>query len=75
MESMQEFSLLFQPPLTIRNCLPCEVTITLMDTNSLMQNLTIDVGSSVEVYSYDLSRKIQMSMQLQVGCDNLETST
>lgn len=46
-----------------------------MDTNSLMQNLTIDVGSSVEVYSYDLSRKIQMSMQLQVGCDNLETST
>jgi len=75
MESMQEFSLLFQPPLTIRNCLPCEIIITLVDSNSLTQNYTIDVGSSVEVHSYDLSRKIHMSMQLQVSCDNLETST
>lgn len=66
MEFMPEFTLSFQPPLTILNCLPCEIMVNLTDTNSRPQQFSIDVGASIKVYSYDLSRKIHLAMQLQV---------
>ncbi len=65
-QSMPEFTLSFQPPLTIRNCLPCEITITLTDSSARPQHFDVGVGGSIEVYSYDMSRKIHMAMQLQV---------
>ena len=67
-QSMPEFTLSFQPPLTIRNCLPCEISITLTDSSSKPQIFNVDVGGSVEVYCYDMSRKIHLAMQLQVQC-------
>ncbi len=71
MEFMPEFTLSFQPPLTILNCLPCEIMVNLTDTNSRPQQFSIDVGASIKVYSYDLSRKIHLAMQLQVWISRL----
>ncbi len=68
MEFMPEFTLSFQPPLTIMNCLPSDIMVTLMDANSKPQQFSIDVGASIQVYNYDLSCKIHMAMQLQVRC-------
>ena len=71
--TLPEYVLSFHPPLTIRNIIPYEVTVTLSEGGTTSGSsgpgtfsVTIPAGGAVELQQYDLSQKIFMSMQLQV---------
>ena len=63
---MPEYVMVFQPPLIIHNVLPFPVTVFLSESQAEQSKFEIDVGGFVEVYQFDLARKIRMSLQLQV---------
>ena len=63
---MPEYVMVFQPPLIIHNVLPFPVTVFLSESHAEQSKFEIDVGGFVEVYQFDLARKIRMSLQLQV---------
>ena len=60
----------FQPPLVVHNVLPYPISVILADSANQAENsmFTIGVGGFVEVYQFDLSRKIRMSISMQVSC-------
>ena len=71
--ALPEYVLSFHPPLTIRNSIPYEITVTLSEGGTTSgssgpgtYSVTIPAGGSIELQQYDLSQKIFMSMQLQV---------
>jgi hypothetical protein len=59
----------FRPPLVISNKLPYDITVVLADTGSGLDApvFQVGVGGSVEVYQFDMTRKIRMSVQLKVS--------
>ena len=72
--TLPEYVLSFHPPLTIRNSIPYEITLTLSEGSTTSgalgpeaRSVTIAPGGMIELQQYDLSQKIFMSMQLQVG--------
>ena len=70
MASMPEYVLRFQPPLVIRNCLPFPLTLMLTDLKTVpadAPSFTLDVGASIDVHQFDMSRKVRMWVALQVG--------
>lgn len=57
----------FQPPLVVHNVLPHPISVTLADSQAEQSMFTIGVGGFVEVYQFDMSRKIRMSITTQVS--------
>lgn len=59
----------FRAPLVIKNVLPYKITVVLADTTSGLDApvFDIDIGASADVYQFDMTRKIRMSIQLKVG--------
>jgi len=60
-----EYVLVFQPPLVVHNVLPHPITVILADSQAEQSTFTIGVGGFVEVYQFDMSRKIRMSINTQ----------
>ncbi len=66
-----EYVLRFAPPLTISNLLPFDITVVVTDAPSVTTatdpaTFFIGVGGRAEVYQFDLTRKIRMSVRMQV---------
>ena len=66
-----EYVLRFAPPLTISNLLPFDITVVVTDGPSVTgaadpATYHIGVGGRAEVYQFDLTRKLRMSVQMQV---------
>lgn len=63
---LPEYVMCFQPPLIVHNMLPYEIQVTLTDASTQAEPpiFTIGVGGFVEVYLFDMSRKIRMSMSI-----------
>lgn len=61
--------LCFQPPLVVHNVLPYSITVTLVDATCQNEPsvFTIGVGGFVEVYQFDMARKIRMSISMEVN--------
>lgn len=67
-----EYVLRFAPPLTISNLLPFDIEVVVTDAASVSTatdpaRFHIGVGGRAEVYQFDLTRKIRMSVCMQVG--------
>lgn len=67
-----EYVLRFAPPLTISNLLPFDITVVVTDAPSVTTaadpaTFFIGVGGRAEVYQFDLTRKIRMSVRMQVS--------
>ncbi|KAK9808775.1 hypothetical protein WJX72_003363 [[Myrmecia] bisecta] len=67
LKEQPEYVLRFQPPLVIHNVLPYEISITLFDSTNQADppTFTVGVGGSVEVYQFDMTKKIRMAIQMQ----------
>ena len=63
---MPEYVMVFLPPLVVHNVLPFPITVFLSEGQHEQSKFEIDVGGFVEVYQFDLARKIRMYLQLQV---------
>ena len=63
---LPEYVMAFQPPLVVHNVLPHPISVTLADSQAEQSMFTIGVGGFVEVYQFDMSRKIRMSITTQV---------
>jgi hypothetical protein len=66
---LPEYVMLFHPPLTLHNLLPFDAVFSLSDAASpSAQGPTFSVaaGGCVEVYQFDLTRKIRLAIQMQV---------
>ena len=50
----------------VHNVLPHPITVILADNQAEQSMFTIGVGGFVEVYQFDMSRKIRMSINTQV---------
>jgi len=79
--TLPEYVLSFHPPLTIRNSIPYEITVTLSEGSTTSGSsspdtfsVTVPAGGNVELQQYDLSQKIFMTMQLQVRTSTLNPS-
>ena len=70
-----EYVMCFQPPLVVHNVLPYPITVILQDSSYQAEpsQFTIGVGGFVEVYQFDMSRKIRMSIKLEVPSCRLST--
>ena len=78
--ALPEYVLSFHPPLTIRNSILYDITVTLSEGGTTSGSsglgtfsIAIPAGGSVELQHYNLSQKIFMSMQLQVCHSCLST--
>ena len=69
----------FHPPLVIHNFLPCPITVTLHDNRAGGQHFqqqreaitfSMSTGGYQEIYQLDMSRRIKMSVQMQVSSAN-----
>ena len=64
---LPEYVLVFQPPLIIHNVLPYPITVILADSSTQdPPSFIIGVGGFVEVYQFDMLRKIRMSINMTV---------
>ena len=64
---LPEYVMAFQPPLVVHNVLPYSISVVLADSQAEQSVFTIGVGGFVEVYQFDMSRKIRMSIDTQVS--------
>ena len=78
-ETLPEYVLRFHPPLIIHNFLPCPITVTLHDNRGGGQHFlqqrepitfSMSTGGYQEIYQLDMSRRIKMSVQMQVSSAN-----
>ena len=78
-ETLPEYVLRFHPPLVIHNFLPCPITVTLHDNRAGGQHFqqqrepitfSMSAGGYQEIYQLDMSRRIKMSVQMQVSSDS-----
>ena len=78
-ETLPEYVLRFHPPLVIHNFLPCPITVTLHDNRAGGQHFhqqrepitfSMSTGGYQEIYQLDMSRRIKMSVQMQVSSAN-----
>lgn len=71
---LPEYVMCFQPPLVVHNVLPYPITVILQDSTYQAEpsQFTIGVGGFVEVYQFDMSRKIRMSIKLEVRLSALQ---
>ncbi len=79
--TLPEYVLSFHPPLTIRNSIPYDITVTLSEGSTTSGSsspdtfsVTVPAGGNVELQQYDLSQKIFMTMQLQVRTSTVNPS-
>lgn len=71
---MPEYVMVFLPPLVVHNILPFPITVYLSDNQAEQSKFDIDVGGFVEVYQFDLARKIRMYLQMQVNHTRIQST-
>lgn len=60
--AVQEFGLVFRPPLVLENALPYEMVATVVDADSgLDAQCRIPSGTSADLYNMTLDHKLEMS--------------
>lgn len=65
---LPEYVMTFHPPLLVHNILPHPVSVILADSQAEQSMFNIGVGGFVEVYQFDMSKKIRMSVNTQASC-------
>ena len=74
-EGLPEYVLRFHPPIVLHNRLPYPINVTLTDTRSSraggvaaqVDTWNIRMGGSQDVYTFDLTKKLKMGIEMQVG--------